>query len=94
MKIIQEGEGKKHTCTGKGNGGHGCRAILAVTKEDIYYTVQAVPQESPDYFLTFQCPQCGIETDIEECLRKPEGYPAKAEWITLNNNKNKKGEDV
>lgn len=81
MQIIQEGAGQQHTCTGKGNGGNGCGAILGVTKEDIFYTSRMVSRESPDYFLTIRCVRCSVETDIAERTYKPEDYPSKAEWL-------------
>lgn len=43
MKIIKEGRkqtgwSKELTCTGKGNGGGGCGAVLLVEQTDLYNT--------------------------------------------------------
>lgn len=37
MRVLKEGPGWsiEQVCTGKGNGGGGCGAVLAVEKEDI-----------------------------------------------------------
>lgn len=70
MKIIkkgreQKGWSKEHTCTGKGNGGGGCGALLLVSENDLYMTSRSDYTGDTDYFTTFKCPCCGVETDIE-----------------------------
>lgn len=66
MKVIKPGR-EQHgwvnelTCTGNGNGGGGCDAVLLVEEDDVYQTYDG----STDYYLTFRCPQCNAQTDIE-----------------------------
>lgn len=68
MKILERGPGWSITqlCTGKGNGDGGCQAKLLVEKEDVYLTSHTDLAGDTDYFYTFRCPICGIETDIPE----------------------------
>jgi len=73
MKIIKEGRkqtgwSKELTCTGKGNGGGGCGAILLVEQTDLYNTFSTVRDET-DVYVTFTCPSCGIQTDVEDFPR-------------------------
>ena len=70
MKVInpgrdQEGWAKEKECTGHGNGGGGCGAILLVEEEDIYKTFVSYGYGSSDSYRTFQCPQCGVETGFK-----------------------------
>lgn len=70
MKVIkkgreQKGWTKKFTCTGKGNGGGGCGAVLLVSKDDFYRTSSHYYDGGSDYYDTFMCPCCKVETDAE-----------------------------
>jgi hypothetical protein len=70
MKVLkpgrnQKGWSKKKTCTGKGNGGGGCGAVLLVEQGDIFLTHNYVRDEH-DIFHTFKCVACGVLTDFEE----------------------------
>jgi hypothetical protein len=70
MKIIkpgrkQRGWSKKLRCTGSGNGGGGCGAVLLVSELDIYWTYTSYLGERGTY-RTFCCISCGVETDISE----------------------------
>jgi hypothetical protein len=70
MKVIkkgreQKGWSKEYKCTGKGNDGGGCGAMLLVSDNDIYMTSQSDYTGDTDYFTTFKCPCCGVETDME-----------------------------
>lgn len=69
MKVIKQGRpqkgwAKKFTCTGKGNGGGGCAAVLLVEQADLYQTCSSALGEVETY-VTFTCASCGVETDIE-----------------------------
>lgn len=76
---IQRGWSKKFKCTGIGNGGGGCRAILLVSEYDIYETVSCSMGETERH-KTFCCPQCGVETDIVDYSVVPKGkQPSKKE---------------
>ena len=71
MKILkagrkQAGWSKEFICTGAGNRGGGCGAKLLVSEYDIYRTSSDHYDGSTDYYKTFCCPQCGVETDINE----------------------------
>lgn len=68
MKVLKEGTGWKikQTCTGNGNGGGGCGALLEVEKDDLYITSHTDMTGETDYYYTFQCPCCKVETDILE----------------------------
>lgn len=68
MKVLEKGPGWsiKQFCTGKGNGGGGCRSKLLIENGDIYLTSHTDMGGDTDYFYTFRCPICGIETDIPE----------------------------
>ena len=70
MKVLkkgrkQKGRAKECTCTGKGNGGGGCGAKLLVEENDVYRTSSSCMGEV-DYYQTFRCPDCGVETDVED----------------------------
>jgi len=75
----QKGWAKEFTCTGAGNGGGGCEALLLVEKGDLYHTYRQ------DYlgdvyatYVTFTCAECGVETDIDEKFRD---LPGKQAWL-------------
>ena len=61
----QKGWSKEYACTGKGNGGGGCGAVLLVSENDLYMTSRSDYSGDTEYFVTFKCPCCGVETDIE-----------------------------
>ena len=70
MKVITPGRPQvgwsiETNCSGKGNGGGGCNARLLVEQPDLYRTSrQSYGDSHPEYFSTFQCPECSVETDI------------------------------
>lgn len=85
MKTIkkgrpQKGWSKKFTCTGKGNGGGGCGAILLVEQGDLFHTVSTALHET-DYYITFQCCECGVLTDVTEAPFHPCDLPHSSEWL-------------
>lgn len=68
MKVLKKGRPQKGwsiemTCTGAGNGNGGCGALLLVSEDDIYET-QSHCRDETDYYRTFNCPECGVRTDI------------------------------
>ena len=84
MKVLKPGREQKGwsteaTCTGKGNGGGGCGATLLVEEEDIYQTAHHSYDGSSDYFNTFRCVSCGVETDLKADL--PFHPPTKAMFL-------------
>jgi hypothetical protein len=83
MKVIkkgrkQKGWSKEFKCTGDGNGGGGCGALLLVEQADVY-TTESHCRDECDTYHTFQCSSCGVETDIKEHV--PFSAPSKAKWL-------------
>lgn len=73
MRVIQKGRdqkgwSKEQTCTGKGNQGGGCGAVLLVEQDDLFNTFNHCRDET-DTFVTFRCPECGVLTDITDSPR-------------------------
>jgi predicted RNA-binding Zn-ribbon protein involved in translation (DUF1610 family) len=79
MKVIKEGKNPdihewsaEFECTGLGNEGKGCGAILLVKESDLYRTASSHYDGSNESYTTFMCPQCGAETDVtrsDTCYR-------------------------
>ncbi len=72
MKVVKKGReqrgwSKELECTGAGNQGGGCGAILLVEQGDVYSTYSSCRDEVTNYH-TFMCSQCGVETDIKDRL--------------------------
>lgn len=70
MKILkpgreQKGWAKELKCTGAGNDGGGCGALLLVEEADIFQTSSSALHET-DYYITFKCAACGVFTDIKD----------------------------
>ena len=70
MKVIAEGRAQKgwskeYVCTGEGNGGGGCAAVLLVEFNDLYITHHYDYGGGHDTYTTFRCGACGVETDIK-----------------------------
>ena len=73
MKVLEKGRPQKGwateaTCTGHGNGGGGCGAKLLVEEGDLYQTAHHSYDGSSDYYTTFKCPECGVETDLPDSI--------------------------
>ncbi len=70
MKVIKKSEKlawtKRVKCSGNGNGGGGCGALLEITLFDLYSTTSYDYTGGSEYYTTFTCCECGIETDIED----------------------------
>ena len=78
MKLIKEGRkqtgwSKEFECTGKGNGGGGCGAILLVEQGDVYKTFRSDYGGGTESYNTFKCSECGVETDIGAIPFTPKG---------------------
>jgi hypothetical protein len=69
MKIIRFGPAKewtgKYKCTGSGNGGGGCGAMLEVAKSDLFHTQSSDYGGGTDHFVTFECIICKTWTDVK-----------------------------
>lgn len=70
MRVLKKGRPQKgwsseFSCTGKGNGGGGCGARLLVSQYDLYETRSTDYGGGTDYYTTFSCPECGVETDVD-----------------------------
>jgi hypothetical protein len=71
MKLIkkgrpQKGWAKEYACSGDGNGGGGCGAVLLVEKTDLFRTGRHYYDGSSDCFVTFACSACGVLTDVKD----------------------------
>lgn len=76
MKVIkagnpQKGWAKKFTCSGNGNGGGGCSAVLMVEQGDVFLTHSSHYDGSNETYKTFECPSCGVLTDIPTSVYVP-----------------------
>lgn len=70
MKVLKPGRpqfgwAKEFTCTGAGNRGGGCGALLLVERADLFQTMHCARDET-DYFATFRCGACGVLTDLPD----------------------------
>jgi len=88
MKIIKPGREQngwsiEATCTGEGNGGGGCGAVLLVEAPDLYITSRSPMGRDYEEFATFRCPSCRVETDLAR--------PGKAMQIARSNGREKSG---
>lgn len=68
MKIIEPGRDQKgwaaeFRCTGGGNTGGGCEALLLVEEGDLKAYVSNALHEVTHY-VSFDCPSCGVRTDV------------------------------
>lgn len=83
MKLMKQGRAQKgwakeFVCTGAGNGGGGCNAILLVEQNDVFRTESHHYDGSSESYNTFKCMTCGVWTDIKERIpfkprpKKPE----------------------
>jgi hypothetical protein len=69
MKLLEPGRvqlgwAKEFHCSGDGNGGGGCRALLLVEQGDLFFTYHSCMGRDNETFVTFRCPQCGVMTDV------------------------------
>jgi len=70
MKVLEPGREQKgwavqKRCTGDGNGGGGCGALLLVEQADIFLTESHARDETTRY-VSFKCPACGVTTDFDD----------------------------
>lgn len=87
MKILKRGKkqsdwARPFICTGAGNHGGGCGATLQVEQGDLYVTESHCRDET-DYYVTFSCPICKVETDLSSDIQLPfrSELPKKSTWI-------------
>ena len=71
MKVLEFGKftdqwNIKHRCTGSGNGGNGCEALLEVEKSDLrhYPSRDTGSWGDCDEAVLFKCPICDTLTDL------------------------------
>lgn len=62
----QKGWSKEFICTGKGYYEGGCGAMLLVSAEDVTCMHLSCMGESSGTKFSFECPECGVQTEIEE----------------------------
>jgi hypothetical protein len=87
MKLIKKGRAQNGwaqeiLCTGNGNGGGGCSATLLVEIGDLFLTFKYDYGGGQDQFVTFQCPECGVKTDVKDSLTpiNTNTLPTETEW--------------
>jgi hypothetical protein len=66
MKVLEKGKpwSVELKCTGAGNGGAGCGALLEVEAGDLYTTQSHHYDGSSESYITFTCPECKRLTDV------------------------------
>ena len=80
MKVLQPGRPQKGwatevKCSGRGNGGGGCGALLLVEEGDLFQTGRHSYDGSSEYFATFACGACGVWNDVDGYPRSPQTLP-------------------
>ena len=90
MKVLEKGRKQKGwttetACTGYGNGNGGCGAHLLVGIGDLYKTYSHALSETTTY-ITFECPECGVETDLADNETNRAGVPS-AVWSKVREKK-------
>lgn len=69
MKVLKKGRKQEGwtievKCTGSGNGGGGCGALLLVSEGDLYNTHHYDYGGGHDVFVTLRCTECKVQTDL------------------------------
>lgn len=71
MKVIEAGKigeywSIKHRCTGWGNSGKGCEALLEIDFDDLRYCtpIHSDSWGGREAAVSFKCPCCGKVTDL------------------------------
>ncbi|MFA6050003.1 MAG: hypothetical protein WC761_02295 [Candidatus Paceibacterota bacterium] len=69
MKVLKKGRKQKgwaaeQECSGAGNGGGGCGALLLVELADLFHTGSSSYDGSSESNVTFECMECGVLTDL------------------------------
>lgn len=87
MKVLKKGRqqrgwAKEYLCSGDGNQGGGCGALLLVEQSDLFQTTSHCRDETT-YYVTFKCPECGVLTDIKEKLNFT--IPSQRVWENRKN---------
>lgn len=74
MKVLKAGRpqkewAEKYTCSGAGNGNGGCGAKLLVERSDLFHTYRSFMGRDEEWYVTFECPQCKVLTDVDAPFR-------------------------
>jgi len=84
MKVIKKGKRqgwtKRVTCTGNGNGGFGCGAILEVCEEDLFSTGRSFMDGSTETYTTIRCCACEKLTDLRDSDHPTCTLPTMQAW--------------
>lgn len=69
MKVLEKGREQRGwateaRCTGSGNGGGGCGALLLVEQDNLFKTYSHALHETDEH-ITFRCSCCGVLTDLK-----------------------------
>jgi hypothetical protein len=86
MKLLKKGRDEngwsvEASCSGEGNEGGGCGALLLVEQADLFRTSSSARDETT-YYTTFRCPECHVMTDIKDVPRHvTSNMKTKHEWF-------------
>ncbi len=85
MKVIkkgrpQKGWAKQYECTGAGNKGGGCGAVLLVEESDLFHTYRSIMGRDEEWYVTFKCCECSVLTDIKNAPFNARELPSYTEW--------------
>ena len=86
MKVLKPGDGRKEwsfktKCTGHGNEGGGCKAVLLIGLSDLFHTHSSHYDGSNEIYTTFKCVECGVLTDLPVGTQVPgDDLPDQAAW--------------
>lgn len=85
MKVIKKGRPQKgwsneFKCTGTGNGNGGCNATLLIEKIDLFTTYSSSYDGSNETYVTFECCECGVKTDIKNYPLCERDLPTHSKW--------------
>jgi hypothetical protein len=85
MKVIEKGREQKgwaseYRCTGLGNKGGGCNSLLLVEEADLFHTYRSIMGRDEEWYVTFQCSECEVLTDVKDSPFYGRQLPSFTNW--------------